>query len=891
MRTFLFTNFLFLISLCFGQNSIELIGKLDPIYPTTSVNANYFGSHVIVLGDINGDGFEDWSANGSNNKYSVYLGNAVYIYLGSDSMKNNQEPNLTIASQDQPRIYSRSKVNNILSAGDFNNDGYADFVVVYNSYAALYLGKENIGTKPDIIIDKENINVSNFNFSFAGDVNNDGFDDLMIINTPKLLFVFGNNKSEIKVNCDITIDEKQFFTNVRSKSIGDINKDGYDDFAATVNAKILIYLGGETISTVPSQIFESEVAHVYDADVQGNFDYNNDGYYDFMYRGGTRYGDLSYVLEYYVFSGKNFPSPYCDHIISIPTDLTQNLRVVKDLDGDNFDDFVFTDHLNRFVIISVKEGLKYSAKSIIPYTQVINGFSDFNNDGNIDLLVADPLNNDFGKSSGMVGVIFNTNQDTLKPDLSFHGLCTDAYFGNSVTGDFNNDNINDILISNTNYLSTKYLLYLGGKDYGPLPDMEISFDNESPPIKQFDMSGDVNDDGFDDIIFANYSENCVDIILGNTILNNQIDYTIRNSASYFGSSVSINGDFNGDGFDDILVGACLDASNNIYPGKAFLYYGGTTLDTIPDITFSGEIDGEQFGTKVQFVGDLNNDGFDDIAIGAYNSGIVYVFYGNKSDENNPDLILESESPLFNNAISSAGDLNNDGFDDLIYIGSPYRSDSNDQFNDIYIFYGGEKMIPKPDLIIQNRINGLGLAYHVNGSSDLNNDGYNDLLVHVGGKNLFVYFGSKQMDNKLDYIINNSENSNSNVYSYSLLGDTNKDNNQELLVTYFNSERNGQCFIYSLEFNKKISKIENIGNVYVSRFDNSRMISYFLHQDLHVEIELYNINGNYINTLHRNDETAGEHWILWSSKDLQSGVYIILVKTENDARACRILVKN
>jgi hypothetical protein len=93
-------------------------------------------------------------------------------------------------------------------------------------------------------------------------------------------------------------------------------------------------------------------------------------------------------------------------------------------------------------------------------------------------------------------------------------------------------------------------------------------------------------------------------------------------------------DFNGDGYDDIIVGSIDYGSQN--KGQAYIFYGGENPDIIPDVTFDGEIEDGGFARFVKSVGDINNDGYDDAGIGAYNAGITYIYYGAENPDNTAD---------------------------------------------------------------------------------------------------------------------------------------------------------------------------------------------------------------------------------------------------------------
>ena len=76
---------------------------------------------------------------------------------------------------------------------------------------------------------------------------------------------------------------------------------------------------------------------------------------------------------------------------------------------------------------------------------------------------------------------------------------------------------------------------------------------------------------------------------------------------------------NGDGFDDLIVGAYLNDDGGTDAGRAYVYYGGPGADTTADLTFTGET-GDRLGHSVGTAGDMNGDGFDDLIVGAYLNG-------------------------------------------------------------------------------------------------------------------------------------------------------------------------------------------------------------------------------------------------------------------------------
>lgn len=163
----------------------------------------------------------------------------------------------------------------------------------------------------------------------------------------------------------------------------------------------------------------------------------------------------------------------------------------------------------------------------------------------------------------------------------------------------------------------------------------------------------------------------------------------------FGTSMTELEDLNGDGHWEFLIGAPGDPAGSEH-GKVFFWFGGTALTAEADHTWTGS-PGEKFGWAVARIGDVNDGGVADWAVGApladnvaTNAGRVYVFYGESDHEtgSDPDLTIDGEiaGDQFGFAISAAGDFDGDGRDDFI-VGAPYNDLSGIQAGAAYVIYG------------------------------------------------------------------------------------------------------------------------------------------------------------------------------------------------------------
>jgi hypothetical protein len=219
------------------------------------------------------------------------------------------------------------------------------------------------------------------------------------------------------------------------------------------------------------------------------------------------------------------------------------------------------------------------------------------------------------------------------------------------------------------------------------------------------------------------------------------------------------GDVNGDGYDDLLASANMW---NEAQGRAYLYYGGSTMDTTPDKVFTGEGIGDHFGDG-SAIGDLNGDNYDDVIVaargysGGAEDGRVYIYYGGPNMDTEADLILEGEPGAGGRygLWMRSGDVNSDGYDDLL-ITAP-RFDS--RRGRAYLYYGGNPMDAVCDLIFDGENEGdlFGRSSFLD-KGDVNADGYPDILVEAkeypSGRSrgrVYLYYGGKPMDNTCDKI--------------------------------------------------------------------------------------------------------------------------------------------
>jgi len=130
----------------------------------------------------------------------------------------------------------------------------------------------------------------------------------------------------------------------------------------------------------------------------------------------------------------------------------------------------------------------------------------------------------------------------------------------------------------------------------------------------------------------------------------------------YGRSVSSAGDVNGDGFDDVIICAPKNNAGGISSGRAYIFFGGTVINNSVDVILTGGAVNNYFGRSVSGAGDVNSDGYDDVIVGAdgYSSftGRAYIYYGGVSMNSVADVILTGEfaGHNFGSSVSGADDL-------------------------------------------------------------------------------------------------------------------------------------------------------------------------------------------------------------------------------------------
>lgn len=224
----------------------------------------------------------------------------------------------------------------------------------------------------------------------------------------------------------------------------------------------------------------------------------------------------------------------------------------------------------------------------------------------------------------------------------------------------------------------------------------------------------------------------------------------------FGHAVAGVGDVNGDGFDDVIVGAPREESDSGQgdEGHAYVYHGSASgLRPTHAWLEQPNVATSRFGQAVAGLGDIDGDGYDDVAVGASQlsngetgEGRVYVYHG--SAQGLPTRPRWTDEPHerfanFGNAVAGVGDLNRDGFADMVVGASGYSKALTGQ-GCLFVYLGSTNGFNQENQIIPGDAVGLQLGYSVAAAGDVNADGFPDIVVGCadGGKGAVrVYLGS------------------------------------------------------------------------------------------------------------------------------------------------------
>gem|GEM_PF-1688725 len=714
---------------------------IDPLASTTGTTltgpsaAAAYATSVALTGDLNGDGYGDVAVGAPGASGGA---GAVYVYPGSSSGPTSVGGNVVYGPG------GSGLGGSVAGASDFNGDGYADLLVGCPSYNG------NQGTL----------------FLLGGGA--------AFFSNP--LGAYGN----------VSGPGAGARYGAAVAGVGDINADGYADVAigapgtSTGAGGYTVFYGNASLSLNTYGGFAGNTGEQAGTSVAGLGDTNGDGYADLAV-GAPGSGSVIVIRGV---GGTNFANTTRFKLTPGGSGAGSSVAGPGDVDGDGYPDLLVgapgagpagTTYLYRgspsLATGTAPVATLTGATAADAFGTTVSGAGDVNADGYADFAVGAP---GYASGSGRTYVYQGTGTaGTFTTPQTFDGAAGSKAGSSLSGGDTNGDGYGDLLVAapgSASLTGTAALYYGRPAPVAATPSLSLA--NPSGLTNEYfgisvSGAGDVNADGYADVVVGAYGANSLSGAVyqylgsasgfgtgaGTTAGTYQrLDNPTGAADEYFGWSVSGAGDVNGDGYADVVIGAY--GANNIR-GSAYLYRGsatglvnaaGTTAGTYQRLNYPGTAF-DYYAFNVAGAGDVNADGYADFLVGAYGTRAVYLYLGSSGTLgtgvgttagtyqrlNSPN----AGSDNFGRALAGAGDVNGDGYADVI-IGA-FSTTSGRGSALLYLGSSGGlgatagtaagtyQLLANPN---GTGIDNFGSA--VAGAGDVNGDSYADVLIGAKG---------------------------------------------------------------------------------------------------------------------------------------------------------------
>jgi len=342
-------------------------------------------------------------------------------------------------------------------------------------------------------------------------------------------------------------------------------------------------------------------------------------------------------------------------------------------------------------------------------------------------------------------------------------------------GDINGDGYDDIMIpgayQNGGTIEYRVFLFQGSANgLSEVPNWSVKSDDGYHPTfgESIAGAGDVNSDGYDDVIIAEPSYSGGGIVLayyGSPLGLSIVPDWIASAGPrdvHFGSSIASAGDVNGDNYDDVIIGS-RGYSGEIWEreGAVYIYYGSLTgLKNQYAWTAKGNYFRANLGASVSGLGDINNDGYDDVVAGLpsdllhpVDAGRAYIFLGsangmavtpawNENLDSLPGGTRCADVCRYGEPVAGVGDINGDGYVDMIVGASGYVVfDIRAGFGTVLVYYGTATGISRTPTFIPGDSISNHFGYHAAAAGDVNGDGLNDIMATGLDSRFFLFHGA------------------------------------------------------------------------------------------------------------------------------------------------------
>ncbi len=776
-----------------------------------------FGTSVGTAGDVNGDAISDLIIGAPGFDGGLEDEGRVFVFLGSPAGPDST-PTWTADGDQAFGGFGDA----VATAGDVNGDGYSDVLVgarrfdggtIDDGRVALFLGGPNgLAPSPAWTADGGQAEAwFGAAVAPAGDVNGDGFGDV-IIGAPSRdetepdagrAYVYHGGPSGLPAAPSWTVAGSQSgaaFAGAVAPA-GDLDGDGYGDVIVGApfaddgefdEGRAYVYRGGPAgLATAAAWSAQGNQLHAwFGTSVATAGDVNGDGYADFVV-GAPRITNTQFeegAAYAYHGGGSSLPTApsWTFHLGFAGARFGASVATAGDVDADGFADVVVgspflslpqVEEGGAWGFFGGKSGLatfiQWEIESDQPGARLGSAVAtagDVNDDGISDLIIG-ALSWDGGSlDEGAAFVHFGAaDAPSMIEDWSMEGAVPNGWFGDSVAsaGDVNGDGFADVIIGAPvridlgSEVGRAFVYHGGASGLALTPAWTVTGTDGGDDLGlSVSSAGDVNGDGYADVIVGSPFKNKLVagrafVYLGSSAgLSATPTWTGGDGSGNddFGVSVSAAGDVNGDGFVDVIVGAQRKDSN----GAAYVFLGATSgVAAAPSWSTFGGAGNDQYGSSVSAAGDVNGDGFADVIVGAENApnnskaGAAYVFHGSASG-----LAIDKswtfESDLTNaflggeSGVSTAGDVNGDGYSDVVVGASRYEFGGGADQGRAWVFHGGPGGLSPVPAWFRDAPDpgGNGYGQGVSTAGDVNGDGCSDVVVGAildGGA--FLYLGS------------------------------------------------------------------------------------------------------------------------------------------------------
>ncbi|MCD4812853.1 integrin alpha, partial [bacterium] len=446
-----------------------------------------------------------------------------------------------------------------------------------------------------------------------------------------------------------------------------------------------------------------------------------------------------------------------------------------DVNGDGYSDVIVgayyydhgeTDEGRAYVYHGSSSGLAGTAawtaesdQTGAEFGRSVASAGDVNGDGYSDVIVG-VYRYDNGESNEGRAYVYHGSSSGLNATANWIAESdqVDAGFGRSVasSGDVNGDGYSDVIVgahfyNNGEQDEGRAYVYHGSSS--GLENTAAWTDESDQTYAYFGYSvasaGDVNGDGYSDVIVGAYGYD-------NGASNEGRAYVYHGSSSgladasawtaesdqtgaEFGRSVASAGDVNGDGYSDVIVGAHAYDNGATDEGRVFVYHGSSSgMAGTANWTAESDQTGAEFGRSVASAGDVNGDGYSDVIVGAHyydngetDEGCAYVYHGSSAGlANTAAWTAESDQvdTWFGYSVASAGDVNGDGYSDVI-VGAPFYDNGETNEGRVFVYHGSTSgLAATANWIVEGNEIFVGFGYSVASAGDVNGDGYSDVIV-------------------------------------------------------------------------------------------------------------------------------------------------------------------